>query len=91
MAIDTVAKRSSALNAFMLGIVLPVPDGTIAQADMQHILGFYGGILATSDETGAIFTTIDTRVHQLADVGARQQIAVSAGSRQQIGVMAGTR
>lgn len=46
MAVDTAAKRASALNAFSLGLVLPIPDGTIDQADRQHVAGLYGGLLA---------------------------------------------
>lgn len=39
MAIDTQAKRASALWIVQ-------PDGTIAQADRQTVLRVYGGILA---------------------------------------------
>lgn len=46
MAIDTAAKRASALNAFKRRRVLPIPDGTIGQGDRQHAAGFYSGILA---------------------------------------------
>jgi len=46
MAIDTAAKRASALSFFQLGCLLPIPDGTIGQGDRQHLAGFYSGILA---------------------------------------------
>lgn len=41
MAIDTASKRVSALRK-----TLPLPDGTIAQGDRQHIIWNYSGILA---------------------------------------------
>jgi len=44
MAIDTVSKRRSALGRW----VLPAPDGTIGQADRQHKVWKYAGILSTS-------------------------------------------
>lgn len=48
MAIDTPTKRASALNfGLPFNRALPVPDGTVGQADRQHVLGMYGGILAT--------------------------------------------
>jgi hypothetical protein len=40
MAIDTAAKRVSALRK-----TLPLPDGAIAQPDRQHVLWQYNGIL----------------------------------------------
>jgi len=46
MAIDTAAKRSSALDheePWQFGT--PFPDGTISQADRQHLAHIYGGIL----------------------------------------------
>lgn len=50
MAIDTAAKRASAMAIGMgsMGIDLPIPDGTIDQADRQTLLGLYGGILASN-------------------------------------------
>jgi len=46
MAIDSVAKRASALRACTPFLPLPVPDGTVGQGDRQHLLGFYSGISA---------------------------------------------
>ena len=47
MAIDTRAKRQSAHRAVTpFAGTLPNPDGTVAQADRQQLLGYYGGILA---------------------------------------------
>lgn len=47
MAVDTRARRQSAhrvANPWARG--LPNADDTVAQADRQHVLGYYGGILA---------------------------------------------
>ena len=52
MAIDTAAKRASALSFFQLGCLLPIPDGTIGQGDRQHLAGFYSGILAAAPPVG---------------------------------------
>jgi hypothetical protein len=41
MAIDTAAKRVSALRK-----TLPLPDGALSQPDRQHVLWQYTGILA---------------------------------------------
>lgn len=46
MAIDTLAKRNSVIS--VNSIILPIPDGTIAQADRQTLLRVYGGILAAA-------------------------------------------
>ena len=42
---DTVAKRRGGLNK---ALVLPLPDGTIAQGDRQHKSLKYPGILSTA-------------------------------------------
>jgi len=44
MAVDTLAKRNSVLAVSTT--LLPIPDGTIGQADRQTLLSVYGGILA---------------------------------------------
>ncbi len=41
MAIDTAAKRVSALRQ-----TLPLPDGALTQPDRQHMTWNYGGLLA---------------------------------------------
>jgi len=46
MAIDTLAKRNSVLS--VNSYILPIPDGTISQADRQTVLRVYGGILASA-------------------------------------------
>lgn len=45
MAIDSAAKRASVLGFQQIWNYI-IPDATLAQADMQTILGFYGGIAA---------------------------------------------
>lgn len=48
MAVDTRAKRQSAHRAAnRWARIWPNPDGTIAVADRQHALDFYGGIAST--------------------------------------------
>lgn len=47
MAIDTAAKRGSALGwGHPSNLTVPRPDGTIAQADRQTLALMYGGIAA---------------------------------------------
>ena len=51
MAIDTAAKRSSCLDfeeVWTAGI--PLPDGAVGQADRQHLLWSYSGILVSAVE-----------------------------------------
>lgn len=52
MAVDTAAKRASAL-----AMTLPIPDGTIDQGDRQHVLWTYGGVLA------ALLVTVYPTLH----------------------------
>ena len=46
MAIDTEDKRRSVVNLNLIGVALPVPDGTVAAADRLHVCGNYKGIAA---------------------------------------------
>jgi len=46
MAIDTKAKRASALAFQSVWLTLPPPDGTIGQGDRQNAARTYAGILA---------------------------------------------
>lgn len=46
MAIDSVAKRASALYAIGHRKGRLIPDGTIASPDFQNVVGFYVGIPA---------------------------------------------
>lgn len=49
MAIDTAAKRSSAINiASPWRSQIPFPDGAIGQGDRQAVAFFYSGILAAA-------------------------------------------
>lgn len=58
MAIDTAAKRASAVR---MGLVRP--DGTIGQADRQSNSWLYGGILAAAAlGTPSAFWTIRTPI-----------------------------
>lgn len=41
-AIDSAAKRASTLN-HSHGVVLPIPDGTIAEGDRAHLAMMYSG------------------------------------------------
>ncbi len=45
MAVDTAAKRASAM-AFGMPLLgpLPIPDASVDQGDRQHLLGCYSGI-----------------------------------------------
>ena len=47
MAIDTAAKRASALGFGLIASLFIIPDGTIDQGDRQTISNMYSGILAT--------------------------------------------
>ena len=93
MAIDTAAKRASAL-AFCLPIilVLPIPDGTVAQADRQHLLGCYGGILAGESEDGTVEGAEgSTRLAMTVTVGARKARTVTTGACHVMTVTVGAR
>lgn len=67
MAVDTKAKRFQMLN-FGAGDLLPDPDGTISQADRQHLLDLYGGILAIAviASPGIEYNASERRMHSTA-------------------------
>lgn len=44
MAIDSLAKRYSAINIGEESLTFPQPDGAIAGVERQHLLGLYSGI-----------------------------------------------
>ena len=47
MAIDSAAKRQSAMMVFVpIHSRVPLPDGTVGQIDRQTLIMMYGGILA---------------------------------------------
>jgi hypothetical protein len=51
MAVDSRSKRASSVSIMLPFVLAPVlPDGTIAQADRQHIAFSYSGILASAAE-----------------------------------------
>lgn len=70
MAVDTKAKRFSMLNFGSISTdLLPDPDGTIGQADRQHLLDLYGGILAAAPAAatpGIEYTAPTRRMHSTA-------------------------
>jgi len=89
MAIDTVAKRASALS-FMVGVLLPVPDGTVAQADRQTLRLLYGGILATSGTVAGPYSCEASEVFQAGAVmGEAFQAGKPAGETFQAGSATG--
>ena len=61
MAVDTAAKRYSMMTFVARGPLLPVPDGTIALADKQHLLKCYGGIAF------ALSTLVSIALRAIAD------------------------
>lgn len=61
MAIDTATKRASAINVGMPALrLLPIPDGTVGQADRQHVALLYGGILAGAVTAPTVFGDLTT-------------------------------
>lgn len=51
MAVDSRSKRASSVQILMPWVIAPVlPDGTISQADRQHIAYAYSGILAIAPD-----------------------------------------
>ncbi|KKN75798.1 hypothetical protein LCGC14_0376740 [marine sediment metagenome] len=57
MAVDTETKRRSALGMLVMALTIaPVPDGTIAAVDREHITGIYAGIAPASP--GVLTTAI---------------------------------
>lgn len=48
MAIDTAAKRASAIGVGQCWDCFIIPDGSVDQGDRQTLSGLYGGILATT-------------------------------------------
>ena len=90
IAIDTAAKRaqvSSLVTLGALGIfgILPIPDGTVGQADRQHLSGFYGGILADAPSDPIVY-----RVEaQGFSVGGAQAAGFSVGGAVKAGVSVG--
>ena len=62
MAIDTAAKRASALNiaSWPTYSALPVPDGSVGDGDKAHILNRYAGIaFNVSTVVGGLYMRVD--------------------------------
>ena len=52
MAVDTRSKRASVLGiGLAAALTLPLVDGTVAQADRQHVAFAYAGLIAGSPIT----------------------------------------
>ena len=80
MAVDTRAKRQSAhrVASGPLRRGLPNADGTVAQADRQHVSGYYGGILATIEALARAMAidlaTVALRTQDVATVALRTKV-----------------
>jgi hypothetical protein len=67
LALDSHSNRASSVGILLPFILAPpAPDGTISQADRQHIIKCYGGILATSSVPT---TTTPTAALDLCTIG----------------------
>jgi len=64
MAIDSVAKRASALYFVGHRKGRLIPDGTIASPDFQNIVGFYVGIQAAESAGLRVVTLLSASVIQ---------------------------
>lgn len=81
-AVDSAGKRYSVIN--MAGSTLPIPDGTIAAADRQHLLGLYSGLAAAEPSAagaGAIDTTFTSSSLPASAVYRAGVAYTPAGSR----------
>ncbi len=73
MAVDTATKRASALTfGFPFAIILPVPDGAVGQADRQHLLADYGGILAA----GGVLPPLRHAAYVTTDLGHASRVTL---------------
>lgn len=82
MAVDNRSKRASSVG-ILLPFVLapPLPDGTIAQADRQHIAWSYSGILATAAATIEAVTALTLHTRDLALSLANRDLGLSLEER----------
>ena len=74
MAVDTEAKRRSALGMVIMALAIaPVPDGTVAAVDREHIIGIYAGIAPSSPAVDTdniyIISTSKIEPNHAADTG----------------------
>lgn len=82
MAIDTAAKRVSALDFEQVWETGgPIPDGTVSAADRQHALFSYSGIAMVSGVVG--FGEIVSATLR-ANIEAHERYTVKAGLKQNI-------
>jgi len=70
VALDTTSKRRSSVGLMLVAVLAPpLPDGTLAQGDRQHVAVSYSGILATA--AAVLDTTIyPTRAGRVGGVQA---------------------
>ncbi len=74
MAVDSETKRRSALGMLVMALVIaPVPDGTVAAVDREHIIGIYAGIAPASPGVATtavhIFSTSPVDPNHVSDSG----------------------
>jgi hypothetical protein len=93
MAVDTKAKRMSADNfCNPFDYVLPIPDGSIDQADRQHLLGLYSGIEAIVlngpffIDRFTVFVPGDVRAHVFLPGDARSTVFLPGPTRTKVKV-----
>lgn len=78
MAVDTKAKRFSMLNFGSISTdLLPAPDGTIDQADRQHLLDLYGGILAAGAAVLGPYCVLAAEVFVAGVIDKRAEVFVA--------------
>lgn len=82
MALDTQDKRLSAIH---LGSpwrgMLPLPDATLSQADRQHVMCLYRGILADAPSVAVTLLGIWSNVQRI--VGNRERVE-AVGNRERV-------
>lgn len=72
MAVDTAAKRLSMLDWGELAGGFPLPDGGFSnQADRQHLLGLYNGILAVTGAATPLTSIDQTPIYWGSSVNRR--------------------
>ena len=61
MAIDSEAKRRSAMASGVMGLIeLPLADGTVGSTDRPHVCGLYAGItISALAATVTLFDGVD--------------------------------
>lgn len=82
MAIDSVAKRASALYFVGHRKGRLIPDGTIAQPDFQNIVGFYSGIQAAEPAGLQAVTLLSATVTQPTITASCPALSITASVTQ---------